>query len=123
MGAYKNPFKGQLAPGSNKPSRPKQFLKKQSNSADEDRRSPKKKSPWALLGAVGSFAALWVFTIFKVQGDSQQKRLSDKRILNTLMFKPVHYTDHAICRMKCRCASKLLLVKMLTLHCLTLSVL
>jgi len=23
-------------------------------------------------------------------------------ILKTLMFKPVVYTDHAICRMKCR---------------------
>lgn len=101
MGAYKNPFGGQRKPGSNKVSRPKQFAKKKGHRANEDR-SPPKKSPWALLGAVGSFAAVWVFTIFKIQSDSKQKTLSDKTILRTLMFKPVVYTDHAICRMKCR---------------------
>jgi hypothetical protein len=101
MGAYRDPFGGQRKAGSNKASRPKQFRKKKNDGANEDRR-PSKKSPWALLGAVGSFAAVWVFTIFKVQSDSKQKTLSDKMILKTLMFKPVVYTDHAICRMKCR---------------------
>lgn len=101
MGAYKNPFGGQRKPGGNRASRPKQYRKKKGDGANEDRRPPTR-SPWALLGAVGSFAAVWVFTVFKVQSDSKQKTLSDKMILKTLRFKPVVYTDHAICRMKCR---------------------
>ena len=104
MAAYKNPFRGQRSPGSNKPSRPKAFRKKKSDEERKDKRVPKKKSPWAVLGAVSSFAAVWLFTIFKVQDDSKQKRLSDKLILKSLLFKPLVYTDHAICRMNCRYA-------------------
>ena len=108
MAPYKNPFGGQRKAGSKKAFRPKQFRKTKSDGANEDRRTPRK-SPWALLGAVTSFAAVWVFTIFKVQGDSKQKALSDKTILKTMMYKPVVYTDHAICRMKCRYVTKILL--------------
>lgn len=101
MRAYKHPFGGQRAVGNRKAPRQKQFRKNKAK-GDGDRSTGKTKSPWGLLGAVGSFAAVFIFTIWKSHEDGKTKRLSDTRILNTLMFKPMVYTDHAICRMKCR---------------------
>ena len=102
MGAYRNPFGGQRAPSSSKVSRPKQFRKNKSDRASKDRNAPKKTPLLALLGVVGSFAAMWSFTVFKLHGDTKQKSESDRKILKSLMYKPILYSDHAICRMKCR---------------------
>lgn len=101
MKAYKNPFGGRRAPGDRRAPRQKKFKKKKVK-GDGDQPSGSKRSPWGLLGAVGSFAAVFIFTIWKSQEDSKTKRLSDKRVLNAMMYKPMVYTDHAICRMKCR---------------------
>ena len=101
MKAYKNPFGGRRNPENRKAPRQKQFRKKKAK-GDGNQPSGNKRSPWGLLGAVGSFAAVFIFTIWKSQEDSKTKRLSDKRILNAMMFKPMVYTDHAVCRMKCR---------------------
>lgn len=101
MRAYKNPFGGKRAAGNRKAPRQKQFRKNKAK-GDGDGSFRQRKPPWGLLGAVGSFAAVFLLTIWKSQEDSKKQRLYDKKILNTMMYKPMVYTNHAICRMKCR---------------------
>lgn len=100
MRAYKNPFRGQRRPDAKGANKQHHFRKK--GKRDEGKKGPHKKSVWGLLGAVGSFAAVWVFTVWKLRDESKQKQLSDRPILNRMLLSPMTYTDHAVCRMKCR---------------------
>ena len=103
---YKSPLRGQRGIGSKKAQRPKRFRKDKSAESSKEKKARKPRSPWGLFGAVASFAAVWAIAVFRMQADSKQKRLSDNLLLKTLLSKPMIYTDHAICRMKCRCAAK-----------------
>lgn len=100
MRAYKNPFRGQRQAGAKGAAKQHHFRKKKH--AKDDKSGPHKKSAWGLLGAVGSFAAVWIFTVWKLRDESKQKQLTDRPILNRLLLTPMTYTDHAVCRMKCR---------------------
>lgn len=102
MRAYKNPFRGQRKPQAKGAAKQHQFRKK--GKANNDKQNPKKRSAWGLLGAIGSFAAVWVFTVWKTRDESKQRQLTDRPILNRMLLTPMTYTDHAICRMKCRYA-------------------
>lgn len=99
---YKSPFRGQRGIGSKKAQRPKRFRKDKSAESSREKKARKPRSPWGLFGAVASFAAVWAIAVFRMQADSKQKRLSDNLLLKTLLSRPMIYTDHAICRMKCR---------------------
>lgn len=100
MRAYKNPFRGQRQPQAKGASKQHHFRKK--GKGNDSKKGPRKKSVWGLLGAVGSFAAVWVFTVLKLRNEGKQKKLSDRPVLNRMLLTPMTYTDHAICRMKCR---------------------
>lgn len=60
-----------------------------------------KKSQRSILGfVVGTTAclAMWGWSIF--QGLNKRKR--DRRILDSMLRKPMHITEHGLCRMECR---------------------
>ena len=80
------------------------------NKATQDE-TPKKWSPWEVLGCIGSLA-VWGWAVYKIQRDSNVKvdthsvihrdLDANKDLLKSLLLKPLEYTQHATCRMGCR---------------------
>lgn len=111
MGGKKkmNPFAGSRPASSNtKAPRLPKAPKKRGSGGDGDGgpRKKKERSVWGLVGAVASFAALFGWTLLSRGKAAQRQRLADRRILNSMLAKPLHYTEHASCRMDCRCGER-----------------
>ena len=100
MKAYKNPFRGQRKPQATGAAKQHESCKKKKDNGGQQ--GSKGRSNWGLLSAIGSFAAVCLFSIWQTQSDSKAQKLTNRRILNRLMLTPVTYTEHAMCRMKCR---------------------
>ena len=93
------PFAGSRPAGSNTKA-PRLPKKRGSGGAgDGSPRKKKERSVWGLVAAVGSFAALFGWTLLS-RGKAAK---ADRRILDSMLAKPLRYTEHASCRMDCRC--------------------
>jgi hypothetical protein len=48
-------------------------------------------------------AAAWIFGALQISSQKKSKASKDKMLLARLLRKPLKYTEHALCRMDCRC--------------------
>ena len=61
-------------------------------------------STWGLVGIVASTAAAWLFGAWQIGQNKAKKARSDASYLEQMLAVPLKYTEHAQCRMDCRCA-------------------
>ena len=64
------------------------------------RRGKRPKSFLGLLAAGGAYVALWAWNLWS----RGQQATDDRRTLAAMLAKPLAITEHAACRMDCRCA-------------------
>ena len=60
-------------------------------------------STLALIGIVASAAAAWLFGAWQIGQNKSKKARSDASYLTQMLALPLKYTEHAQCRMDCRC--------------------
>ena len=61
-------------------------------------------SSWGLVGIVASAAAAWLFGAWQIGQNKAKKSRSDSSYLTQMLALPLKYTEHAQCRMDCRCS-------------------
>lgn len=107
---YRNPFAGKRVPTSNVKASKRPGKTKQAAQAAGDGggaggggkpRKRKERSVLGLLAAGAGFAALWAWNVWS----RMQQGREDKRILGAMLARPLAVTEHAACRMDCRCAA------------------
>ncbi len=62
-------------------------------------------STWGLLGLATSLLGAWLFGAWHIGQQRGRKAQADGVTLSRLLEKPLQYTEHAKCRMDCRCQS------------------
>ena len=91
MGRNKSPFPGKQRPGQ---------LPKRKKFEKGDK---KKGSAWGLVGLLGSFAGAFAWALLRQRSGRQQAVGSDRALLSSMLQKPLRWSEHAVCRMDCRC--------------------
>lgn len=105
----KNPFAGKqrLGSGNKAPKPPKK--KKKAKEGDGSGSGSSKKSQrsfWGLVAVGGALAAFWAAAVVQLKKAKEKRLAIDRVTLGGLLRKPVHYTEHAKCRMGCRYISE-----------------
>ena len=96
----KKPFAGKRVPTSNTKAPRLKKAKKATADDSSGGDGGGRRSLAALLAAgAAGFAALWAWAVYS----RAQQSTADRRILQAMASRPLHITEHAACRMDCRC--------------------
>ena len=57
------------------------------------------------MAVAGGMVAACVGAMFRDHRKKCQKQAADTSMLHKMLKKPINYTEHAKCRMDCRCAA------------------
>ena len=102
-GPSKQPFRGKQRLDSKRlPRRPKS-KKPHSYAQDGEKRSNIRPGGlWGIIGLVGSFAALWLYSSGQQGKQRRRKADADSKVLAVLRSRPLVVSGHGACRMDCR---------------------
>ena len=104
----KQPFRGKQRLDSKRlPKRPKPKARTDADGSPGSKRGKKRPGGlWGVVGLVGSFAALWLYSATQQSRQRRQKADADGLLLARLRSRPLSITEHGACRMGCRCSCR-----------------
>lgn len=102
----RNPFAGKQRLGGSKLPKPPKRKKPAGGGGGGDGGGGKKgqRSFWGLVAVGASLAAFWAGALLQLRRTREQRLTKDRVTLGALLRKPLEFTEHARCRMGCRCA-------------------